>query len=217
MTNPSIGQSDLDDLTAWLDEELGESRSSEVRQRIESDPAWQATTRELRAVDRALETLEAPAAPDDLAQRILAGIRGRRSRRPARVYKLYVPLVAAAAAALAVVLVLSRQEHAPQDPIVQNLNIDFLLRSVANDPDVPAEKQDAFRAFYGKSAEEQRAMLQSDPRLKTLLPEVWMRIVANSFTPQEREALRTMSPTERQRRMEQRKKELIERGRLKLE
>lgn len=68
-----LRQSDLDDLSAWLDGELPPERAEEIRRLAETDPLWRQEAAGLRAVDAALDNLPASPPPNAaLADRILA-------------------------------------------------------------------------------------------------------------------------------------------------
>ena len=69
-----LGQSDFEDLSAWLDGELPLGRAAEVERLVQDDPVWRRTERELRILHEALDGYTAPAPAPGLARRILAGI-----------------------------------------------------------------------------------------------------------------------------------------------
>jgi len=69
-----LGQSDRDDLSAYLDGELPAGRAAEVRRLIREEPAWRRAHRELTALDAALDSYTVPPVPSGLADRILAGV-----------------------------------------------------------------------------------------------------------------------------------------------
>ena len=98
-----LGQSDLDDLSAWLDGELDAGRADEVANLVLTDPLWRRTHAELVMLAAALDTCDVPSAPGDLADSIMARSRrwGRRSLS-ARVVRVAVPLAAAASVIVAV-------------------------------------------------------------------------------------------------------------------
>ncbi len=74
MTQP-LGQSDLDDLSAFVDGELDEPRRSEVESLVAGDPRWAAEYEQLLRIDRALDCLIAPEPPSDLPDRMIREIR----------------------------------------------------------------------------------------------------------------------------------------------
>jgi len=103
MVREPMDQSELEDLSAFLDGELPPQRAAEVEALIRSDPRWAAAQRELNALDAILDAYAAPPAPADLAGRII-----RRSRKLGRPKPLVIRLVrwiAPAAAAAAVILI----------------------------------------------------------------------------------------------------------------
>ena len=73
--NTNLGQSDFEDLTAYLDGELDADRRQIVEDLIRTDPAWGDQCDRLRAVDGLLDAYDLPAAPSDLTDRILRGMR----------------------------------------------------------------------------------------------------------------------------------------------
>jgi len=71
MTQRSLGQSDFEDLSAYLDGQLDADRAAAVEELIRTDPAWGDEWTRLQAVDRALDAYDVPAPPSDLTDRIL--------------------------------------------------------------------------------------------------------------------------------------------------
>jgi anti-sigma factor RsiW len=74
MTQP-LGQSDFDDLSAFIDRELDEPRRSEVESLIEADPRWAAEYEQMLRIDHALDSLTVPEPSSDLAGRMIREIR----------------------------------------------------------------------------------------------------------------------------------------------
>jgi anti-sigma factor RsiW len=72
-----LRQSDLEDLSAWLDGELPSPRAAEVDRLVQENAEWARALQELRILSETLDCYEAPAPRAGLAQRILAGIPGR--------------------------------------------------------------------------------------------------------------------------------------------
>jgi negative regulator of sigma E activity len=91
-----LSQVELEELSAYMDGELDAPRAAEVRRRIESDPAWRQAHAELSALDAAMDACDVPAAPTDLADRIVSQIR----RRTDRAVTIRIATWAAAAAVL---------------------------------------------------------------------------------------------------------------------
>ena len=116
MTSGSPGQHEFDDLSALLDGELPPERAAEIEALVRSDQRWRAAWLELKAVDAALDDYPVPAAPADLAGRIVAAARRLRRSRPIviRIARWAAPLAAAAAAVILAVALISRT---PQDPV----------------------------------------------------------------------------------------------------
>ncbi|MFB3893997.1 MAG: anti-sigma factor [Phycisphaerae bacterium] len=97
-----LRQSDLDDLSAFIDGELPDERTAEVRRLVDVDEAWQAAWRDMTAVDAAMDAYDSPAAPPDLAARIAANVAKAAPARSRLVFWFAAPLAAAAAIVLAV-------------------------------------------------------------------------------------------------------------------
>lgn len=95
----TLGQSELEQIVAWLDGELSLQEADQVAARVQSDPAWSAAAREFRQLDQLLDGWQAPALPRDLTGEVLA----RARRKPA--LPAWVRLTAPLAAAAAIVLV----------------------------------------------------------------------------------------------------------------
>jgi len=69
-----LGQSDFENLSAWLDGELLADAAAEVERRVRQDPAWREAADELRDLHEALGHYTVPSPASGLAGRILAGI-----------------------------------------------------------------------------------------------------------------------------------------------
>lgn len=86
-------ESDLEELSAWLDGELEPSAAERVERLVATDPDWRATHEQFLAVDAAMKLLP-PARPRrDLADRIVS--RAFRRRRVVRAVVVAAPLAAA--------------------------------------------------------------------------------------------------------------------------
>lgn len=72
-----LQQNDFDDLSAYLDGELPSADARRVEQRIRDDAAWGQAYAELQTLSSAMDSLEAPAAPAGLAERIKNNIRAQ--------------------------------------------------------------------------------------------------------------------------------------------
>ncbi len=82
------------------------------------------------------------------------------------------------------------------------------------------------RAFLNKSRQDQQRLLKHYEQLVRLSPEKqriyddrakWLKVVVESFTPQQRKALLALLPRQRAERLRQRRDELIRQGKLTLE
>ena len=109
-----LGQSDFEDLSAYLDGELGPQRTAEIARLIAEDATWRDAHRQLAAIDAAMDAYEVPAPPEGLADRVVARVR-RKARRPLvlRVIGWLAPAAAAAAIILVVLAVMNRPDAAP--------------------------------------------------------------------------------------------------------
>ena len=99
---------DHDMLSAYFDGELSPAEASRVERLLADEPAWASAFSELQSLDAVLDAVECPAAPRELASRIVAAAKAQpRQERPAwvRVLRLAGPMAAAASVVLAVVLV----------------------------------------------------------------------------------------------------------------
>ncbi len=72
-----LGQSDFENLSAWLDGELPPERAAEVERLVRENPVWRQAEQELCSLHEALDSYAAPAPAPGLARRILAGIPAR--------------------------------------------------------------------------------------------------------------------------------------------
>ena len=98
-----LSQTDLEELSAYMDAELAEPGLSRVRDLLHTSPAWTRALERLQALDRAMEAYIAPPAPSDLAQRVLR--RTTHSHTIARPsLRWMVPLTAAAAIVVAMLV-----------------------------------------------------------------------------------------------------------------
>jgi anti-sigma-K factor RskA len=98
-----LTQSDLEQLSAYLDGELEAEQARQVEAMLAGDGRWQRAARELKALDETLDQWTAPPAPAGLAERIIAASR-QEKQAPAlviRLVKYLTPVAAAAAVAVA--------------------------------------------------------------------------------------------------------------------
>ena len=114
--NGKLGQSDTDDLSAWLDGEAPADRAAEVERLIRDDETWRQAHREMLAVDAALDSYTVPAASPDLAERILAGVHRQAGRSKVLRIAAWLGPVAAAAAILLVAFLVLQGPDKPLAP-----------------------------------------------------------------------------------------------------
>ena len=102
----SLPQSDLDELSAWLDGEAEGQRANEIERLVSAAPAWRRAHRELGALNSALDAWAAPPPAADLAERTLRRVRASQTAmgKARRMAYWLVPAGVAAAALLLVVM-----------------------------------------------------------------------------------------------------------------
>jgi hypothetical protein len=115
-----LTQQDFEQLSAFLDGELGEADQARAEERLAADGAWRRARARLEALDRALDAYAVPAAPAGLVGRILRKTtRQRAAVRWAWPRWRYLAPLAAAAALVAALLVY----HALRQPAGQGPNL----------------------------------------------------------------------------------------------
>ena len=113
-------QSELEELSAWMDGELDTPAAERVARLVREDPRWRATFEQFRAVDASLAA-SPPASPaGDLADRITAA--AYRRRVWARAARIAAPAAAAAAIVLAVYLGRPRPLSPVEEEVTQILS-----------------------------------------------------------------------------------------------
>jgi len=105
-------QSDLEQLSAWMDGELSGPDARRVARLVQTDPDWRSSHEEFQRLDAVLQQWSAPPPPQDLTARILRAVRSERLL--GRALRIGAAAVAAAAC-IAVALVLIRGR--PDTPI----------------------------------------------------------------------------------------------------
>lgn len=117
-----LTQQDFEQLSAFLDGELGEADRAQVAERLAADEAWRRARSRLEALDIALDAYAVPPAPAGLAQRILQ----RTTRRRATVrwawprLRFLAPLAAAAALVAALLVYHAVRQPAAPGPELAN-------------------------------------------------------------------------------------------------
>ena len=121
-----LTQSEMEQLNAFLDGELEAAEASRVEAMLASDTAWAQAARELQSLDGLLGEYTVPAAPAELAGRIIAAARRERpaSQWTIRLVKYLAPAMAAAAALILYVAFYHPGETKPPAPnqVVNNNN-----------------------------------------------------------------------------------------------
>ncbi len=119
-----LTQSELEDLSAFVDGELPAEQSRRIARRVESDGAWADAHRELLALDGLLDAYTVPAGDEGLAERICRPYRRARQRvlRPVGAWwRRLVPLSAAAAVVIGLGILGWREYvgrlDAPNEPV----------------------------------------------------------------------------------------------------
>ena len=133
-----LSAGDLEDLSASMDGELAGERAAEVARLVRDDPLWRRTHGELAATEALLDTYTVPAAPSDLADRVL--IRTRRASRRSQVFRAAAWVGSAAAAAavlLAAFMLWGRSTEAPRPQPLVTRTIEKELEASQAFGDVP--------------------------------------------------------------------------------
>ena len=143
----NLTESEFEDLSAWLDGELPADRAADVAERVRSDPAWRRAHEELAALDEALTACGAPAAPGDLAERIIRRTRRERARRPWRVARWLAPIAAVAAAAVIALFVRAHRTPQPPAPLSGSEVVDAQLKDVPKADRFVVEHLDFFADY----------------------------------------------------------------------
>ena len=102
MTDGLLRQSDIEELTAWLDGELDGPAAERVARLVREDDAWRTTFEQFRAVDAAVELVGAPEPRRDLTHTILAAVAADRPSAWRAAIRIAGGMAAAAAILLAV-------------------------------------------------------------------------------------------------------------------
>ena len=103
-------QSDLEQISAWMDGELAAEQADRVAQLVEQDDDWRAAYEQFRAVEQATDMLpETIVPPEDLPERIIQSV--YRRRRIIKALQIGVSVAAAACVLIALWIggVFSRQ------------------------------------------------------------------------------------------------------------
>lgn len=136
MSDQGLTPVDFEDLSAWLDGELDGERSARVAALVGADPAWRRARAELTALDAALDAYTVPAAPADLAERILRRVAAQPRRLPVviRLARWLAPVAAAAGIILAARFFYPPPRRAEAEAIVRD---NFaLMKQYVKDRDV---------------------------------------------------------------------------------
>ena len=157
-------ESDIEELTAWMDGELPPPRGQRVAERVRTDPDWRATWQDFQAVDAALNCLHPAEPPSDLTERIVRA--ARRREFGGRALRILAPLTAAAAVVLAVWLGAPSRPGAP-GPAVDGL-VARTLRDVPEADQVIVEKLPLFQNYQDVLSYEQVHSLVDGETLSAL-------------------------------------------------
>lgn len=118
-----LTQLDFENLSAYLDGELGGDLRAEVEQRIVADPAWRKAYAELASIEKSLDAYAAPAADADLAARILAGVRQAEHRAMGWRVAKWLAGAAAAAACITLGFVLFTRPDVKPTPAMASVEV----------------------------------------------------------------------------------------------
>ena len=103
----TLGNTEFENLSAFLDVELDGPRAAEVARLVREDATWRNAYRELAALDAALDAYTVPQPAGDLVDRVLFGVHASARRSHVLRVIAWVAPVAAAAAILLVAIALS--------------------------------------------------------------------------------------------------------------
>lgn len=144
-----LTQTELEELSAWLDGELPPAEAAIVAQRVRQDPVWTRAQAELAALDAALNVCTVPAAPEGLADRIRENVRRHRGGRIIRIVKYLAPAAAAAAIVLAVVIWQSglRTGTTPAGGNGTIGQVDAALKGMNDEDKLAVEAMDFFKNY----------------------------------------------------------------------
>ncbi|MFP3936939.1 MAG: anti-sigma factor family protein [Phycisphaerae bacterium] len=126
-----LEQSDLEELSAYLDDELPPDRAERVRRKVESDPAWADALAELRSLNARLDAWTPPEAPGDLSERIIQAAPGERRRKVLTLRRVLATTATVAAAAVIIAVTISRVETDPP--------VDDEARTAQSEPKKPSD------------------------------------------------------------------------------
>jgi anti-sigma factor RsiW len=143
-------QSDFAALSAYVDGQLEGPRAAQVRELIASDPAWREAYRQMTQLDQLLNTVDVPAAPADLAGRIISRVRGQRSHAILRFARYAAPLAAAAAIVIGILVcqgLLGTPRHGTQVAIGTNVENHAPPEERKVVEDLAAENLDFFKDY----------------------------------------------------------------------
>jgi len=101
-----LGQSDRQDLLAYLDGELSGPRAEQIAHMVEQDTDWRSAAEEHHRLNDLLDAYTVTPPGGDLSERIIGNVRvaGARPAKIIRFARIAAPLAAAAAVLIAVVL-----------------------------------------------------------------------------------------------------------------
>jgi len=183
-----------------MDGELGPHRSDEVASLVESDPAWAQARRQMQSLNDVLDTWVSPQVPVELAHQIASQARRPAVSRAGRF--LHWATGVAAAAAITLGLMLHFAGPSPQarptaaDKRASRNAIVFLKMS--------PEEQQKLLAQYERAAAASAKARRAQAR--------WLRVVLGSFTPEQRDQLRRMTPAQQAKAFLTRRAELTRAG-----
>ena len=221
-----LSESELADLCAWLDGELDPHRSDEVASLVESDPAWAQARRQMQSLNDVLDTWVSPQVPVELAHQIASQARRPAVSRAGRF--LHWATGVAAAAAITLGLMLHFAGPSPQarphtvipDQFVEAGQDVFSRMDASASRRTAADKRASRNAivFLKMSPEEQQKLLAQYERAAAASAKArraqarWLRVVLGSFTPEQRDQLRRMTPAQQAKAFLTRRAELTRAG-----
>jgi len=216
-----LSESELADLCAWLDGELDPRRNDEIDKLVESDPAWAQARRQMQSLSDVLDTWTGPEVPAELAHQIASQVRRPAVSRTERFLHWATGVAAAAAIILGLMLhFASPTPQARRHSVVSNQFVE-----AGRDVFSPAgggtgsASREAI-VFLKMSPEEQQKLLAQYERAAAASAKArraqarWLGVVLASFTPEQRDQLRRMTPARQAKAFLTRRAELIRAGKL---
>lgn len=162
-----LTQFETEQLNAWLDGELDAAEASRVEAMIASDAAWANAARELQSLDGLLGEYTVPAAPVELAGRIIAAA-GREQPAPQWTIRLVKYMAPVAAVAAAMILFVAFYHPATTNPQTANQVANNINKSQQELDTVIVEHLPFFKQYEAADKVSHTDAVVDDATLKAL-------------------------------------------------